>query len=277
MNRETSAQERYSRLIGMLRGAGSVLVAFSGGVDSTLLLHAATEGLGKRVLAVTVAAPYVSEQEVAAARNLAVSLGIRHRIVEIPFPKALRMNPPDRCYICKKIIFSRLLEIARTEGINTVIEGTNASDLDEDRPGIKALKELGIFSPFVTAGLDKTDIRNLSHALNLPTWNKPSLPCLMTRIPFGSRVDRDLLARIEQAETFLAKMGFSGVRVRTHGDLARIEVERDRINELIRPETAQAIETRLKTLGYDHVCVDLAGYRTGSMNTAPRGNRQERP
>ena len=270
-------KEKYRRLIGLLTEMESVAVAFSGGVDSTLLLHAAREALGEKVLAVTLSAPYTPRWEIGQAREFAEAAGVRHRVVDVAFPEEIRDNPEDRCYICKRILFSRIMEIARAEGIPHVLEGTNVDDLGDHRPGLKAIRELAVKSPLLEAGLAKEEIRQLSRELGLPTWGKPALACLMTRIPFGERVEEETLRRIEAAEVFLMGIGFPGVRVRNHGDVARIEVPADRVPDLVAAERTHGIVERLKAMGYRHVAVDLAGYRMGSLNdtACERGEEEE--
>lgn len=262
----SSPQTAYSRLLGRLSALKSVLVAFSGGVDSTFLLAAAREALGDRILAATVATPYIPRWEIAAARELAASLGVAHRVFQRPFPERLRDNPPDHCYICKKALFAFLVRTAEEMGLARVVEGTNADDPNDFRPGLAALRELDICSPLLETGLTKALIRDLSRGLGLPTWDKPAYACLLSRIPVDTPVtDADLL-RIEKAEVFLMELGFRAVRVRSHGDVARIEVPRERVGELVAADRAHDIRGRLKRMGFRHVAVDLGGYRTGSMN-----------
>ncbi|GAU08497.1 ATP-dependent sacrificial sulfur transferase LarE [Desulfoplanes formicivorans] len=268
-------QDKYARLLAELQKGGSVLVAFSGGVDSALLLYAAKQALGHKILAVTLAPPYVPDREVTAAVNLAATMRVRHQVLHMPFPETIRNNPSNRCYTCKKTLFSLLQKTARDQGMKHVVEGTNTDDLGDDRPGLLALQELNIHSPLVCAGLNKADIRDLSRAFELPTWNKPAFACLLTRIPFGVRVDSKQLARIQQAEDFLTRQGFPEVRVRTHGNLARIEVDQSRISDLVRADATNRINTHLKALGYDHVCIDMEGYQRGSMNM-PKEQTRER-
>ena len=271
----SAIKKKYRGLIDLLAGMENVAVAFSGGVDSTLLLHAAREALGENVLAVTLSTPYTPRWEIEEAREFAEAAGVRHRVVEVKFPEEIRNNPEDRCYLCKRILFSRIIELAEAEGIPHVIEGTNVDDLGDHRPGLKAIRELAVRSPLLEAGLAKAEIRELSRELGLPTWGKPALACLMTRIPFGERVEEETLRRIEAAETFLMGIGFDGVRVRSHGDVARIEVPEDRIGDLVAAEKPHGITTKLKALGYRHVAVDLAGYRMGGLNpAAPEGGEK---
>lgn len=257
---------KHERLNRELKALGRVLVAFSGGVDSTFLVSAAQTALGENVQAVTISTPYIPRWEVEEARQLARTIGLRHRVVTLEMPAALRDNPPQHCYICKKHLFTILLKTAEKMGIPHVIEGTNADDLNDYRPGRKALKELKIRSPLLEAGLTKSDIRGLSRLAGLDTWDKPAYACLLSRIPVNTRVETADLDRIEQAERFLMDIGFRAVRVRTHGDVARIEVDPERISELVKADRIHDIQGSLKRMGYRHVSVDLTGYRTGSMN-----------
>ncbi len=259
-------QAAYTRLVHLLQELGPSVLAFSGGVDSTLLLYAARHALGAKVMAVTLATPYIPKAEVKAACALAAGLHVPHQVMELPFPQAIQENPRDRCYICKKYLFIPLVRLAEQQRLGTVIEGTQLDDLKDDRPGRRALQELGICSPLVVAGLDKQAVRELSRALGLPTWKKQAFACLLTRIPFGVRVEAEQLERIEQAEAFLTGLGFHEVRVRTHGRVARIEVASKDMLPLISNRTAYGIDERLKALGYEYVCLDLAGYRMGSLN-----------
>ena len=266
VNNSSDLNRKNERLNRELKALGKVLVAFSGGVDSTFLVSAAQAALGEEVQAVTISTPYIPKWEVEEARQLACAIGVRHRVVNLEMPEELRDNPPQHCYICKKHLFTVLLEVAEKMGIPHVIEGTNADDLKDYRPGRKALAELKIRSPLLKAGLTKSDIRRLSRMAGLDTWDKPAYACLLSRIPVNTRVETADLDRIEKAERFLMDIGFRAVRVRTHGDVARIEVDPDRISELVEADRIHDIQGALKRVGYAHVSVDLTGYRTGSMN-----------
>jgi uncharacterized protein len=261
-------QGKYTELKQLLADAGGVLVAFSGGVDSTLVLRAAVEAVGERALGVTATSVIHPRFEIEEAKCLAGEIGARHRVVEVD-PLSLSgvaHNPPDRCYHCKHAVFSGLLEIAREEGLSIVADGTNVDDHGDFRPGLQALRELGIRSPLRGAGLGKAEIREISEELGLPTWNKPAYACLATRIPYGEELTPARLRRIDAAEDVLRRMGFAQIRVRDHGEIARIEIAADDFGLALEPQNRARIVRELQDLGYSFVALDLEGYRTGSMN-----------
>lgn len=269
-----SVKNKYQKLLFSLAHHQKLAVAFSGGVDSTFLLYAAREALGDKAIALSVATPYVPQWEQAEAVDLAKLLGVQHYRLNLPFPEELRNNPSNHCYTCKKILFTNLLTRARAENCDTVIDGTNIDDLTDYRPGLVALKELGISSPMVEAGLKKNEIRQLSKSFDLPTWNKPSFACLLSRLPIGVPVEESDFMQIEKAERFLMDCGFTAVRLRHHGDVARIEVPKKDILSLIEANGNGQIEKTLKSIGYRYVTVDLAGYTMGSLNR-PLGEYDE--
>ena len=255
---------RYEAVLDELRGCGSVAVGFSGGVDSTLLLACARAAVGaEQVVALTAVTPYMVRQEIGDAVGLAAELGIRHELVEMDMPASVQDNPTDRCYRCKHRMYELLAERARLLGYATLVDASNLDDAEASRPGLMALHELGIGTPFIAHGIDKEAVRTLSHALALPTWRKPSNACLLTRLRHNHPVSMRDLQRVEEAERFLLGMGFESVRVRCHGGLARIEVAPAQRVRLV--EQADAIGQALHALGFRQVCLDLFGYRHGSM------------
>lgn len=263
-----SREEKEKKLAVLLEKCMPLAVAFSGGVDSTYLLHkAALAGKGK-VTALIMKTPSVPERELDEAVAFCKSRGISFFVLPAdPFSAAgFRENGRDRCYICKHFLFSALLEKAKEEGIPFVADGTNADDRKEFRPGLRALKELDIRSPLAEAGLTKKEIRELSEKEGLPTWNKPSFSCLATRFPYGEELTVEKLRRTEAAENLLAELGFTQRRVRVHGNLARIEVLPAEIPLLL--ERRDMISSRLEELGFLYTTVDLKGFRSGSMDTA---------
>jgi len=264
---ELRAETKLDRLREILVSLGSVLVAFSGGVDSSFLLKMALDTLGpERVLAVTAASETYFPEEVEAARALAQSLGARHLVItttELEHEE-FATNPPERCYFCKRHLMSELVALARGEGLAAVVDGSNWDDLGDYRPGARAARELGVRSPLQEAGLTKAEIRAFSRQLSLPTWDKPSLACLASRFPYWTRITREELRQVAQAEGFLRQLGFRQLRVRHHGSLARIEVLPEDFPRLL--QVAEQVRDRFQELGYVYVTMDLAGYRTGSMN-----------
>lgn len=255
----------------VISDCGSILIAFSGGADSTFLLKVALDVLPKnKVLAVTADSPTYPKEELLFSRNVAKILGARHRIIKTNElrEKKFACNPVNRCYFCKSELFSRLKSIAAKLKLNVVADGTSISDKSDFRPGSLARQELKIRSPLSEAGLAKEEIRKLSKDMGLGTWDKPSLACLASRIPYGTRINPDLLEQVDRAEAYLRSLGFRQVRLRHYNGLCRIEVSKEDIRRLI-TKRVQVVD-RLKKIGYNYVTVDLEGYRTGSMNEVIR-------
>ncbi|MDR2096078.1 MAG: ATP-dependent sacrificial sulfur transferase LarE [Treponema sp.] len=259
--------QKYQNLLGIISSLGSAAVAFSGGVDSSFLCHAAFTALGDKALAVTIVSPMLPQSEITAAKEIAARIGIRHILVEeTEIDEEVAANPKERCYFCKKIEFGGILNAAKRQGINAVLDGSNIDDLGDYRPGLKALEELGIVSPLRKAGLNKAEIRTLSKHFDLPTWNKPAFACLASRIPYGERIDREKLERIDKAEERLRAVGFRQFRVRSHGDIARIEVAPEERPRFFNEQFLDDLSASFKSFGFLYVAFELEGYRMGSLN-----------
>ena len=262
-------EEQYRQLCEYLRAFGKLAVAFSGGADSTLLLRAAADALGaENVLAVNAVAVNFPAWESDEAAGYCRALGVRRVTVqfhplEVP---GFRDNPPERCYLCKRALFAALIRAAGEQGFRTLAEGSNLDDLSDFRPGLTAIAELGVRSPLRDAGLSKQDVRALSHALGLPTWRKPSNACLATRFPYGEQITEEKLRTVDRAEEFLRARGFSQVRVRVHGSVARIEVPPQEIEKFLDGGMRMRVAEACRGFGFTHVSLDLTGYQTGSMN-----------
>ncbi|MBR3554237.1 MAG: ATP-dependent sacrificial sulfur transferase LarE [Clostridia bacterium] len=265
-------QVKYESLKSSLAQFGRVAVAFSAGVDSALLLKAAHDALGGNAVAVTVRHAAFPGREGDEARAFCGALGVR--LIEIELDvfavDGFAANPPQRCYLCKRAVFERILTVAAQHGFPVVAEGSNLDDAGDYRPGLRALAELGVKSPLRDAGLTKADIRALSKALGLPTWNKPSYACLATRVPYGEAITPEKLAMIETAEQVLLDLGFRQCRVRHHGAVARIEIEAEAFALFMQPDVRAQVNDRLRDCGFLYVALDLRPYRTGSLNDALR-------
>ncbi len=259
-------ENKRDRLDRVINDLNSFVIGFSGGVDSSYLLFRAHKLLKGRVMGVTLHTPYIPLSEIEEAIRFAEIHKINHRVLELPFPDQIRENPPDRCYICKKILFDHLLRFAAKNGFSHVADGSNADDALSYRPGLMALRELGIRSPLMEAGLTKQEIRNLLRDEGLETAEKPSMTCLMTRIPYNTAVAPDMLKMVEQAEDFLSTAGYPGTRVRIHDKLARIECHPEYLEKMVQLPEREMISTSLKKIGFRYVSLDLEGYRTGSYD-----------
>jgi len=258
--------EKVERFRKLFKDTDRIMVAYSGGVDSSLLLYLLAGETGSTVFAVTIKTPYIPQWEIDEAAAICNSLKIEHKVISLPIPGAIISNPPDRCYRCKKILFSRITEYAKERGCNIIIDGTNADDLGDHRPGLKALEELKVLSPLLRSGFRKSDIRALLKEYNSEIWNKPAYACLLTRIPHDTVIDIEMLNTIENAERYIHKLGFPGTRVRLHKDLVRIECPPALLDEIFIKEIREKITEYIKSLGINYVTLDMEGYRTGSLN-----------
>lgn len=251
-----------------LKSLGSLAVGFSGGVDSTFLLYVAKEVLGNKAMAVTAKSSFCPHREMAEAEAFCAANDILQVVFDADENRSEEVtnNPPNRCYLCKKAIFSSIKKLAAEKGIEYVAEGSNMDDLGDYRPGLQAVAEMNITSPLREAKLTKSDIRALSSMYGLPTWNKPSYACLASRFVYGEKITDEKLSMVDKAEQLLLDLGFSQMRVRIHGDMARIEVLPEDISKLVEERTRLLVAKKFKELGFSYVSMDLIGYRTGSMN-----------
>ena len=265
----TAAQlEKYERLLDELRALGSAAVAFSSGVDSAFLLHAAREALGANAIAITAVSASFPVRERDEAREWCASRGVRQ--LEFMFDEmkveGFAQNPPDRCYLCKRALFGGIVDLAKRAGMAAVVEGSNLDDNRDYRPGMRAVAELGVLSPLRACGFSKADIRAMSRHLGLPTWKKQSFACLATRFPYGETIDARRLGMVDRAEQLLLDLGFHQVRVRVQGNSARIELDRADFPRFMADDVRLPVARAFKEIGFDYASLDLFGYRTGSMN-----------
>ena len=264
-------EQKTEKIKSLIQEMDSVLVAFSGGVDSTLVLSLAHEVLGKKALGVTAQSASVPDREMKASHQLAKEIGARHLVVkteEMSNPN-YRANPANRCYHCKTELYSNLKRVAQQENISYILNGTNTDDLGDYRPGLDSAREQGVRSPLVEAGFNKQEVRELSRMMELSICNKPAMACLSSRIPYGQPVTLEKLAMIEQAEDLLLSLGFTQVRVRHLGTLARIELDKNEMPRYQNDKSVQkAVEEKLRALGFNSVVLDPEGYRMGSLNSA---------
>lgn len=260
------AENKKKKLYIILKELNSFVVAFSGGVDSSFLIYSAHSLKLNNIIGVTIKTPYIPEVEVDEATEFARLHGINHIVINISFPETVRRNPVDRCYLCKKILFTELLGFAFENGFRYVIDGTNADDTNMHRPGLKALRELGIRSPLLEAGLTKKEIREMLRQEGLSVWDKPAMACLLTRFPYNKTISESMLQMVEKAECFLLNKGYPGTRVRIHDDLARIECFPGYFERIIQNPDKELIINKLKEIGFRYVSLDLEGYRSGSAD-----------
>ncbi|MDL1985452.1 MAG: ATP-dependent sacrificial sulfur transferase LarE [Deltaproteobacteria bacterium] len=261
-------KEKRERLVSIINGFDSLIVAFSGGVDSAFLLAVAHKLLKKNVVAISATSPIHPSREIEYSKKFADNLGIKHVLLksrEINH-SGFMANKKDRCYICKKLLFEDILKIASDMGITPVAHGANLDDLDDFRPGLSAAEEMGVIAPLIDAGLSKDDIRLLSKDMNLSTWDKPAMACFATRIPYGTPLTQKALSMIEQAENTIIDLGFKTCRVRCHGKVARIEIDPVDFEKILNETNRKTIINKFKETGFSHIALDMEGYVMGSLN-----------
>lgn len=261
-----NGNKKYEALINYLKKLEKVCIAFSGGVDSTFLLKAAHDALNDNVLAVSINSPYMAQWEIKEAKEFTHGLGVQHHVLDVGIIDEIRDNPQDRCYLCKKYLFNNMIDYSKKNGYHHVLDGTNADDTKDYRPGLRALRDLNVISPLLECDITKDEVREMSKALGLDVWQKPASACLLTRLPHNTVIKEDVLASIEEAERFMIELGFAKVRVRVHDRLARIEVAPEKRSEIFNDELTEKINSKFKMCGFEYTAVDILGYRTGSFN-----------
>lgn len=265
---EKELLEKYDRLKEYIKSLGSIAIAFSSGVDSTFLLYAAKEALGDNVIAVTASSSSFPERELNEAKEYCENLGVRHFVVKTAELEieGFSHNPENRCYLCKHEIFKKIGQVAKEQHIKEVAEGSNPDDNGDYRPGLLAVAELGVKSPLRHIGFSKQEIRDLSKYFNIPTWDKQSFACLASRFPYGELISEEKLKKVDKAEQLLLDMGFHQLRVRIHGNIARIELLPEEFSKFMEEDVRLMVHKKFKEYGFAYVALDIIGYRTGSMN-----------